>query len=166
VIVSRQVVESLDLKERIINIARVAKVVTGGRRFSFSALVAIGDEKGHVGIGLGKANEVPDAIKKATQAAKKNMIRVPVEGSTIPHEVVGKWGAGQILMKPASEGTGVIAGGATRVILELAGVKDILSKCIGTSNPHNLSKATMNGLKQLSVHRYKELAEVRSAKSA
>jgi len=165
-VISRQVVETLDLKERIINIARVAKVVTGGRRFSFSALVAIGDEKGHVGIGLGKANEVPDAIKKATQAAKKNMLRIPVEGTTVPHEVTGRWGAGKILLKPASSGTGVIAGGATRVILELGGIKDVLSKCIGTSNPHNLSKATMDALRQLSVHRYKELAEVKTAQSA
>ncbi len=164
--ISRQVVETLDLKERIINIARVAKVVTGGRRFSFSALVAIGDEKGHVGIGLGKANEVPDAIKKATQAAKKNMLKIPVEGTTVPHEVIGRWGAGKILLKPASSGTGVIAGGATRVILELGGIKDVLSKCIGTSNPHNLSKATMDALRQLSVHRYKELAEVKAAQSA
>ncbi len=147
--VSRDIVASLDLKERIVNVARVAKVVRGGRRFSFSALVAVGDEKNFVGFGLGKANEVPEAIAKATEQAKKNMVQVPLLGTTIPHEVIGVYGAAQIILRPASEGTGVIAGGATRVLLELAGVKDVLSKSIGTTNPHNLSRATLNALLQL-----------------
>lgn len=148
-VISKDIVETLDLKERILHIARVAKVVKGGRRFSFSSLVAVGDEKGFVGVGLGKANEVPIAIQKATEHAKKNLIRVPVSGTTIPHEVTGKFGSGDVILKPASEGTGVIAGGACRVILELGGVKDVLSKSLGTTNPHNLSRATLDGLRQL-----------------
>lgn len=147
--VSRDIVASLDLKERIVNVARVAKVVRGGRRFSFSALVAVGDEKGFVGFGLGKANEVPEAIQKGTEQAKKSLVSVPLMGSSIPHEVVGHYGAAKVILKPASEGTGVIAGGATRVILELAGVRDVLSKSIGTTNPHNLARATLDALKQL-----------------
>ena len=147
--VSRDIVATLDLKERIINVARVAKVVTGGRRFSFSALVAVGDEKGFVGFGLGKANEVPEAIAKATQQAKKNMVQVPLSGSSIPHEVVGAFGAAEVILRPASEGTGVIAGGAARVMLELAGVKDVLSKSLGTTNPHNLARATVDALMRL-----------------
>lgn len=147
--VSRDIVATLVLKERLINLARVAKVVTGGRRFSFSALVAVGDEKGFVGFGLGKANEVPEAIAKATEQAKKNMVQVPLLGSSIPHEVVGTFGAAEVILRPASEGTGVIAGGAARVMLELAGVKDILSKSLGTSNPHNLARATVDALVRL-----------------
>jgi small subunit ribosomal protein S5 len=156
--VSRDIVASLDLKERIVNVARVAKVVRGGRRFSFSALVAVGDEKGFVGIGLGKANEVPEAIQKATEQAKKNLIRVPLAGSSIPHDVVGRFGAARLLLKPASEGTGVIAGGATRVLLELAGVRDVLAKSLGTNNPHNLSRATLDALSQLKSSELRRLA--------
>jgi len=156
--VSRDIVANLDLKERIVNVARVAKVVRGGRRFSFSALVAVGDEKGFVGIGLGKANEVPEAIQKATEQAKKNLIRVPLAGSSIPHDVVGNFGAAQLLLKPASEGTGVIAGGATRVLLELAGVRDVLAKSLGTNNPHNLSRATLDALSQLKNAEQRRLA--------
>lgn len=147
--VSREIVASLDIKERIVNVARVAKVVRGGRRFSFSALVAVGDEKGFVGFGLGKANEVPEAIQKGTEQAKKSLVSVPLSGSSIPHEVVGHYGAARVILKPASEGTGVIAGGATRVILELAGIRDVLSKSIGTTNPHNLARATLDALRQL-----------------
>ena len=138
-----------DLTDRVIFINRVAKVVKGGRRFSFSALVVVGDGKGHVGVGMGKANEVPESIRKGTDSAKRNLFRVPLSGRTIPHRVVGHAGAGRIILRPASEGTGVIAGGAMRPVLEAAGVKDVLAKILGTTNPHNVVNATVAALKEL-----------------
>ena len=147
----RQIIDArqLDLQEKVVEVRRFTKVVKGGRNFRFAALVVVGDENGHVGIGSGKAMEVPDAIRKAVEDAKKNLIKVPMVGTTIPHEVIGHFGAGRILIMPAQEGTGVIAGGAARDLLELAGLKDVRAKCLGTRNPRNMVNATIEGLKSL-----------------
>lgn len=156
---SRQQEES-EFEDKVIHINRCAKVVKGGRRFSFSAIVVVGDKKGQVGVGLGKAGEVPEAIKKAGKQAKKNLVRVPLEGSTIPHEILGHFGASQVLMKPAPEGTGIIASSSVRAILEVAGIKNILTKSLRRDNPHNVVRATFEALKNL--RNFSDIARARN----
>ena len=151
--------EELDLQERVVAINRVSKTVKGGKNIRFAALVVVGDQKSHVGVGMGKALEVPEAIRKAVADAKKNMIEVAIQDTTIPHEIIGRYGAGSVLLKPSKEGTGVIAGAAVRAVCELAGIKDIRTKCLGSNNPRNVVNATMNGLQ--SLKRPEDVAKMR-----
>lgn len=160
---AKQAGPNVDLEERVVAVNRVAKVVKGGRRFSFSALIVVGDKKGKVGFGLGKAKEVPEAIRKAKMSAERNMVKVPIEAGTLPHETLGEWDAGKILFKPAAEGTGIKAAGACRSILELAGVENVLTKSLRGNNPHNIVKATFAALKQLRSK--DEVAKVRGVDS-
>src|SRR6185295_17935633 len=160
-------IQGVEFKEKVVHINRVAKVVKGGRRFSFGALVVVGDYNGRVGYGLGKAKEVPEAIRKAIEAAKKSLVTVPLAAGTIPFDVKGRYGAGHVLLRPASEGTGVIAGGGVRAVVELAGVRNVLTKCLGSNNPHNMVKAAMQALRalrmpeEIAALRGKSLAEIR-----